>query len=232
MESRRSALTNFFTGICDQKEIMTFEDQMECARQIGLRCTMVHCAYYERRLNSFWLPGPDGDAVAADYITQIERCGKYTENFVVHLNGPSASITSEIGVDRLKKMLTACEKFGLNICVENLYSATEIPYIFSRISHPLLKICYDCGYRNCLTPEFDICKNYGQYIAVLHLHENDGSGDQHKIFSVNSPVFQKLQQDLKYLDDDIVLASEARMTDNDWQGYLRKNLQVLSYLDQ
>ena len=84
-------------------------------------------------------------------------------------------------------------------------------YIFQNISHPLLKICYDSGHKNCLTPNLQICEKYGKYISVLHLHENDGKSDEHKKLSIGSPVFLKLQNEIKFIDKSVVLASESKI---------------------
>lgn len=229
---KTAGFDEFFTGIYDQKENMAFMEQMAYAQKIGLPCTMVHCSYHEPELNNFWLPGLAGDCLVDDYIRQIKMCGQYTKNFVVHLNGSRESVVSEIGLRRLQRMLKVCESFGLNLCVENLYSVVEIPYIFTHIQHPLLKICYDSGHRNCLTPKFEICKEYGQYISALHLHENDGTADQHKHLTIGSPVFRKLQDDLQYLPADIVLASEARDFSTGWEQQLQQDLDSLKRLAQ
>ena len=216
----------------DAKETLKFPEQMDYAKQIGLNCTMVHCYYNEPKLNSFWLAGPTGDEVMNDYIDQINQCGQYTKNFVVHLNGSYGSVVSEIGLERLKKILKACEKYNLNLCVENLYSAVEIPYIFAHIKHPLLKICYDCGHNNVFTRGFELCQGYGQYVSVLHLHENDGTADQHKTLTIGSPMFEKLKTDLQYVDSGVVLASEARVPADNWQDYLRQDQNSLSKLSE
>ena len=171
-----------------------------------------------------------GDEVEKSYINQIELCGKYTKNFVVHLNGSKECTVSKIGLERIKRILKACEKHNLNFCDENLYSDKEIPYIFENISHPLLKICYDSGHRNFLTPNFDICERYGKYITVLHLHENNGLQDEHKKLSVGSPVFNKLKKEINMMNDDVVLASEARGVCENWKEYINSDLKTLKEL--
>lgn len=222
----------FFTGIYDKEETLTFAEQMQYAQEIGLPCTMVHCAYYEPGLNDFWLPGEAGEKITDDYIQQIHQCGNLTKNFVVHLHGSFASTTSEIGLRRLKRILKVCEKYGLNLCIENVFSATEIPYIFSHIQHPLLKICYDTGHRNYLTPSFSPCENYAQFVAVLHLHENDGSYDQHNMLTINGSIFNQLKYELDSIKKDVVLTAELKNIGKDWQTYLQKNLDSLRRLNE
>ena len=222
----------FFTGINDKKETLSLKEQFGYAQKIGLSCTMVHCSYFSPSLNSIWLDGRFGDDVIDDYINQIKICGNLTKNFVVHLHGSKETVTSKIGLERIKRLLHACEKYNLNLCVENLYSEEEIPYIFQNISHPLLKICYDSGHKNCLTPNLPICEKYGKYISVLHLHENDGKSDEHKKLSIGSPVFLKLQNEIKFIDKSVVLASESRCKDENWQEFLKADLATMKNLEK
>ena len=230
-EIKKQGYNEFFTGIYDKPESLTWQQQLKLANDLGLGCTMMHCSYYEPDLNAFWEENELGDAVCEKYIKQIQECGAYCNNFVVHLNGSKGSKQSEIGLKRIMRMLKECEKHNVNLCIENLYSAQEIPYIFSNISHPLLKICYDCGHKNFLTPEFDVCKQYGRYITTLHLHENNGIADEHKKLTVGSNVFKGLEKDLEYITPNITLAAEIKYKGEDWQQYLQENLDVLNILE-
>lgn len=229
---KKIGFDEFFTGYYDKNETMTWKEQIEYAKSIGLDCTMLHCSYKEPLLDSFWLEGETGDFVENDFKKQILACGNYVKNFVVHLNGSKNCVVSNVGLERIKRLLAVCEQYGLNFCVENLYIDTEIPFIFKNISHPLLKICYDCGHKNFLTPNFDLCKDYGKYVTCLHLHENDGTKDEHKTLVVGSKVYGKLQNDLKYLDKDISLASEARAFSENWRKCVKENLNVFKTLDE
>ena len=220
----------FFTTVYDQCETMTFIEQIRYAKEIGLPCTMVHCSYYEPRLNSFWLDGAEGDDITEDYIRQINLCGALTKNFVVHLNCSSDCPVSEIGIARLRKILKVCEKYHLNLCVENLCSVNEIPYIFAKLEHPLLKICFDSGHHHWLMPNFNICREYAKYITTLHLHENNGTADDHKKLTIGSSVFNYLKENLSYLDSEIVLTSELKNAGKNWVEYLRQNLVSLKEL--
>lgn len=221
----------FFTGIYDGNENLPWREQIKLARELGLELTMVHCQYDESQLNQFWLPGAAGDVVADDYIRQIGDCGGLTKNFVVHLHAENPPSPSAVGFARLRRMLAACEPFGVNLCVENLYSEIEIPVIFAHIKHPLLKICYDSGHRNCFTPDFELVKDYHQYITCLHLHQNDGTGDQHQILTPDNAVFQRLVREVPLLNPDVMLASEIKIPNGTCEQILRDNLNALQHLD-
>ena len=222
----------FFTGIYDGNENLTWRAQIDLARELGLELTMMHCRYGDTDyVNSFWLPGTMGDELCDDYIQQIQACGGLTSNFVVHLHDANPPEPSVIGLVRLQKMLKACEPFGMNLCVENLYSATEIPYIFSHVEHPLLKICYDSGHRHWLTPDFDLVQRFHQFITVLHLHQNDGTADQHQILTPGSPVFERLVREIPLLNLETTLAAEIKVSTGPCEQILADNLQALNRLE-
>lgn len=73
------------------------------------------------------------------------------------------------------------EFFYWHICVENLLSTKEIPFIFKNIKHKNLKICFDTGHKNSATKDLEILRDFGDYVAVLHIHDNFGEQDEHLI---------------------------------------------------
>lgn len=221
----------FFTGVYDNQETLKFLEQITYAKKLGLRCSMVHCSYYEPKLNNFWLDNDIGEQVLNSYLEQIKMCRGISKNFVVHLNGSKQSIVSEIGLNRIKKLLKECEKHDINLCIENLYSDKEIPYIFDNIKHKNLKICFDIGHKNCLTPNFDLMKDYGEFVTVLHLHDNDGKKDLHNIIGTGTIDWEYFAKQMTNRDD-LVLCSEVKQKDDiDFIDYLIKNLNSLTMLD-
>ncbi len=221
----------FFTGIYDKLETIPWKEQIEYAKKIGLNCTMIHCSYREPLLNNFWLDNEIGEQVFQSYLEQIKLCKGYTKNFVVHLNGDKNSVVSEIGLNRIRKLLEECEKYDINLCIENLYSANEIPYIFKNIKHKNLKICFDTGHKNFLTPNFNILKEYLPYISVLHIHDNHGEKDEHLILGKGNIDLNELS---KYLScrQDLVLASEMKNNEPNFVNALKEDYKALSMLEK
>lgn len=221
----------FFTGIYQNPETINFNEQIQYSKKLGLKCSMVHCLYFESNLNSFWLDDEIGEQILNSYIDQIKMCRNVTKNFVVHLNGNKQSVVSEIGLNRIKKLLKECEKYDINLCIENLYSENEIPYIFKNIQHKNLKICFDIGHKNCLTPNFDVLKDYGAFVTVLHLHDNDGKKDLHNIIGTGTIDWQIFAKQMANRDD-LVLCSEVKQKDDtNFKEYLIKNFNALIMLD-
>lgn len=209
---KKLGFDEFFTGVYDAHETMTAIEQIVYAKSLGLKCTMLHCSYTEQDLNDFWFDNEIGDRVFNSYVEQIRTHKGLMDNFVVHLNGSFNSPLTEFGLDRIRKLLEICEECNTNLCIENLYSDEEIPYIFRNISHPRLKICFDTGHRNFLTPNFDVLEDYGKYVTVLHIHDNHGETDEHIVCGEGTIDWEEFAQQLaKY--PEIVLSAEVKTND-------------------
>ncbi|MBO4236143.1 MAG: TIM barrel protein [Firmicutes bacterium] len=75
--------------------------------------------------------------------------------------------------------------------IENVFD--DEPYMLTEIVDEVcrknFKICLDVGHANCMTKGIaveDWMSTMGNRIGHLHLHNNDGSGDQHNAFSEGS----------------------------------------------
>ena len=158
---------------------------------------------------------------------QINKIGEYTNNFVVHLSGSDEVVHTPIGLQRINRLLKTCEKYNINLAVENLYTENEIRYIFNNLSHPLLKICFDCGHKNFLTKNFDLLGEYGRYVSVLHIHDNNGITDEHKIIGTGNINLKQLAKQLsKY---NLIYSAEIKVIDKglDLKEVLQSNKDAL-----
>lgn len=220
----------FFTGINCSNETLNLVEQVKYAKTLGLNCTMIHCEYDESILHNFWLDNEIGETIFNDYLNQLKNCKNLTKNFVVHLNNSKDCPITKIGLTRINKLLNECKKIDVNLCIENLYSNKEIPYIFNNIKHEKLKICFDSGHRNFLTPNFDVLKEYGQYVSCLHLHDNDGIKDLHNYClsgTINWNNFAKEMTNHK----DLVLSSEIKYNENNYEKTLKMSYDALKIVD-
>ena len=71
----------------------------------------------------------------------------------------------------------------LTICIENVFETDYRPIkqLLEAVSHPRLKFCLDIGHVNAYStlPLDDWIIELGPYIDHVHLHNNDGTKDQH-----------------------------------------------------
>ena len=221
----------YFTGLNRVGENISIKKEFKYAKKLNLIITMVHCKYREKILNNFWKNNLIGTYIRLSYGFQMKKIKGYTSNFVVHLHGNKDSITSKIGIKRIEKLLKTANKCNMNLCVENLYSYDEIPYIFKTIHNERLKICYDVGHRNCLTPKFDLLNEYGQYVSVVHIHDNNAKEDEHKILGNGTIDISALAKELsKY--HHLVLSSEIKQKNGiNYLEYMRQNYDALVKLE-
>ena len=70
---------------------------------------------------------------------------------------------------------------GINLALENLRKPEYLKYVFSNIKSQKLGFCYDSGHENCYSKEIDLLSTYGHKLMALHLHDNDGIKDQHRM---------------------------------------------------
>ena len=101
---------------------------------------------------------------------------------IMHLTGGNEPPKeNEIGLDRIKRIVERAEKSKVNVALENIRSATHLKYAFENIQSSRLGFCYDSGHHNFTSPDEDILFQFGTRLMALHLHDNDGISDQHKM---------------------------------------------------
>jgi sugar phosphate isomerase/epimerase len=86
-----------------------------------------------------------------------------------------------LGLDRIKYLVDLAEKKNVNIALENLKRPEYLQFVFQNIQSGRLGFCYDSGHENCYSKGTDLLSMYGNKLMALHLHDNDGTGDQHRI---------------------------------------------------
>lgn len=112
---------------------------------------------------------------------------------IMHAQAPSNDKeTKEKWLQQLEKSLTELEPFcgnrGIRIALENLsknnFNEVVLP-LLGRYSDKYIGVCYDSGHDNFSSEVqengFEELQAVGERLISLHLHDNDGSGDEHKI---------------------------------------------------
>ena len=88
---------------------------------------------------------------------------------------------------RMRRTLDALEPFarshGVRIAIENLsrdnFDALE--RVFALYGSDFLGLCYDSGHGNVAGNGLDRLERVKDRLLSVHLHDNDGTGDQHKL---------------------------------------------------
>ncbi len=83
----------------------------------------------------------------------------------------------------LEALAPLAARLGVRIALENLprEGFGRIDELFARFGPELLGLCYDSGHGNIACDATGDLRRLGGRLIALHLNDNDGTGDQHRI---------------------------------------------------
>lgn len=155
------------------------EEQLKYIRELGLNVIFAHLGY--QNINAIWEEGEIGDELTDRFINDIKICKENGIDMVImHVTTKFvAPIYNENGLNRIKKIVNYAKELGVKVAFENLKIKGYIDYIINNIDNDNVGICYDAGH--CYAHfkdefDWDLFKNR---IFAIHLHDNDGTDDQH-----------------------------------------------------
>ena len=177
--------------------------QIRLFKKYDLKLSSLHMAYNTEDLHYFWEEGKMGDKMTKNLIKDVKIAKKYGFTcVVVHLFGEY----SELGKNRLLKVLQVCEKYKIPLAIENIDCPPLFKRVFEKIDNKYMKFCYDSGHNNVYDKGFDYLNTYGDKLITLHLHDNMGDDDSHTISRYGNIDWNKIAESLK--DKDIILDYE------------------------
>ena len=232
---KNAGYDGIFLSYKNNTENMTLEEQIEYCKKINLEVSMIHCEYNIQDLNNFWLENNKiADEAMNFYIHQIESIAQFNvSNFVMHANGPIQPTLSKFGLKRIENILKTCEKYNINLCIENLEYPSVVEYILENIKHPNLYFCYDTGHKNCFAPDSEIAKKYNSKLIINHIHDNLGFHDDHLILGSGTIDIDNLANEMKDCKAEY-LSAEIRYKNSELSidEILQRNLKSLTILDE
>ena len=89
----------------------------------------------------------------------------------------------------IARVLPAAERTNVILCLENMpmkalsFSRVEnMIRMVEQFDHPLLGMCLDTGHAAVFGDDCgDAVRRIGRYLQALHIHDNDGTADQHRL---------------------------------------------------
>lgn len=132
-------------------------------------------------INNLWLDNLDGESITKVMLQCVEDCNTYDiPTMVMHLSsGENTPPINLIGLERVKRIAERAENLNVNIALENTRKTEYLAYVLEKIDSKRLGFCYDSGHQHRWSSEEDLLKKYGLRLMALHLHDNEGSDDQH-----------------------------------------------------
>jgi len=86
--------------------------------------------------------------------------------------------------EAVRALLPGCQTLGVRLAVENLahpaHRPTFFDALFAEFAPEELGFCYDSGHA-LITGRADLLTRYADRLLVTHLHDNDGTEDQHRL---------------------------------------------------
>ncbi len=103
---------------------------------------------------------------------------------------PDPRFTWDINVEFWSRVAEAAGEYGVVICLENLpyahfsvASPAQVLNVVKAVNSPNLKVCLDTGHSSAIgfSPAEAVVELGKEYLAVLHVHDNNGRQDEHKM---------------------------------------------------
>ena len=99
---------------------------------------------------------------------------------VVHLPDEDKPYNA-LGMDRVKRIAEKAEQLGVNVAMENLRNLSNLAYVLKQVDSSRIGFCYDCGHHYRYYPGKDLLSMYGSRLMALHLHDDGGKHNQHRL---------------------------------------------------
>lgn len=176
---KKAGFKNVFIQWYDKEWDCTQEEQLKYARKLGLNVIFAHLGY--QNINCIWEENQIGDKLVERYLKDLKLCKENGINMVVmHLTTKFvAPRYNEIGLNRIKKIVDYAKELGIKVAFENLKIKGYLEYVIKNIDNDNIGICYDSGHCHAhFKDEFD-WELFKNKIYAVHLHDNDGTDDQH-----------------------------------------------------
>lgn len=176
---KKAGFKNVFIQWYNKEWECSQEEQLKYIKKLGLNVIFAHLGY--QNINAIWEEGEVGDKLTDRFINDIKVCKENGIDMVImHVTTKFvAPIYNEIGLNRIKKIVNYAKELDIKVAFENLKIKGYIDYIIKNIDNDNVGICYDAGHCHAhFKDEFnwDLFKNR---IFAIHLHDNDGTADQH-----------------------------------------------------
>lgn len=140
----------------------------------------------------------------------------------------------------LSELMPYCLQKGVRICLENLFDMPgEVMLeawdrLFGEFPPEFLGLCYDTGHANMIwgNQSPDVLRRYGDRLYAVHLHDNDGDADSHRIPGDGTIEWERVTEVLADSAYEGPLVLELTCPHKDLRGYLQEAFKAGCHLDR
>lgn len=155
----------------------------ELIREKGLFLDYVHAP--DAGCNNLWCDSRwRRKDIQKQFRGYIVYCAGHTVPcLVIHLTaskGDQPESYNDDGLSAIKDLIKFAEDTGVAIAVENTQKPDFVDFVFSAISSPFLRFCYDTSHDFLYgTGPGALLSKWGHLLSVTHIGDNDGAMDRH-----------------------------------------------------
>ena len=163
-----------------------YRKQPEELRRAGLYLENMHSDF--GHAGPLWKDSIAGQTTFEYYMMCLTDCGIFEiPTMVMHVGCGMDPLPplDKIGLYRFARMIDKAERLSINIAIENQgcpEKTLRAMELLERFDSLRLGMCYDSGHASQhknLGRGAEMLERFGHRLRALHLHDNDGSGDQH-----------------------------------------------------
>lgn len=171
---------------------------------------------------------PEGRAEWLDFMKRCVRMTTYlgAPYMVVHPLMPFGADSPEnpaevwkINTEHYAALCDYAKSFGITICLENMpfvhfpmSRVSEIIDFVDSLGKDNFKVCLDTGHAHiCGTELGEAVRMLGSRLATFHIHDNNGTNDQHLMPGLGNADFSGMSKALSEIGFAGVLSSEAHV---------------------
>ena len=164
--------------------------QARWAGENGLSLDSAH--FPDKGADTLWQPGSAGDRLAQTVRQALFQCGEAgVPVLVMHLTeGFRQPPFTQWGMERLRRLADAAAEAKVRLALENLPCPYHLAEALEALPGPEVGLCWDTGHayfgrkmaeRGERKPFPAFPGRFASRIAAVHLHDNDGTWDQHRL---------------------------------------------------
>lgn len=193
--------------VASEKYLHIAKETRALMEQLGLQCTQAHAPFCLQYNEPFHEGSPNFQKI----VRALEAAALLgAPLIVVHALGVPDGAASAASVNTNLQFYRAlepyCEKFGIQIGVENLGNAlstpTQLNDLLRQLKPSCFSACLDVGHANMLgiPPQDFIREILRGRLHSLHIHDNDGTDDQHQLPFLGKINWREVIRALKEID--------------------------------
>lgn len=169
----------------------------------NLKVETLHLPYQDI-CNNLWVKGLKGERYKRTMIKGVKKAHRLNvKTVIMHIssgnNPPELNVRA---LDRINQILEYCEKYKINLALENLRRLDYLDYIYDNCKSEYLKFCFDSGHANAFTKNIETFPwdKYKDKLQCLHLHDNLGDFDDHILPFTGNINWKHLINDLNKIN--------------------------------